>query len=59
MVEMRWVTRRNEYYRDGLPQGHGPAYKVLQYRDVFEFDAKGKAVTATPWMDVPTVEDGK
>lgn len=61
MVEMRWVTRRDEYYRDGLPQGHGPAYKVLQYRyHSPTVDASGSLTpfgSWSEWIDVPTVTE--
>jgi hypothetical protein len=57
MVEMRWVNRREPHYLDGVQQGCGREEKVLQYRKVFEYDAEGKAVTATPWIDVPTVTE--
>lgn len=55
MIEMRWVERRDQRYQDGLPQGHGPAYKVLQYRYVRMTDAIGEVWSE--WIDVPTVTE--
>lgn len=57
MVEMRWITRRDEYYRDGLPQGRGPAYKVLQYRPLKPTPFLHNILEWSEWIDVPTVTD--
>ncbi len=64
MVEMRWVERRDQHYRDGLPQGHGPVYKVLQYRRMrkgflmLDKDDNPMADEWSEWIDVPTVTEG-
>lgn len=52
MVEMRWVKKRDQYYKDGLPTGHlGPVREVLQYRQhIPEFGW-------SEWIDVPTVTE--
>jgi hypothetical protein len=53
MIKIRWVTRTEPVYQDGLPIGHGYPYVVLQYCQT-QHDVPEECYE---WIDVPTVTE--